>query len=34
VETTGSLGISNELVENVGKIEFRSGILLMLECMD
>jgi thiamine pyrophosphokinase len=34
VETTGSLGISNELVENIGKIDFRSGILLMLECMD
>ena len=34
VQTTGSLGISNELVEEVGKIEFRSGILLMLECMD
>lgn len=34
VETSGSLGISNELIEDVGKIEFRSGILLMLECMD
>ena len=34
VETTGSLGISNELIEDFGKIEFRSGILLMLECMD
>ena len=34
VETTGSLGISNELAEEVGKIDFRSGILLMLECMD
>ena len=34
VETTGSLGISNELAETVGKIDFRSGILLMLECMD
>lgn len=34
VETTGSLGISNELVEKSGKIDFRSGILLMLECMD
>ena len=34
VETTGSLGISNELTEEVGKIDFRSGILLMLECMD
>ena len=34
VETTGSLGISNELIEEVGKIDFRSGILLMLECMD
>ena len=34
VETTGSLGISNELVEDVGKIDFRQGILLMLECMD
>ena len=34
IETTGSLGISNELAEEVGKIDFRSGILLMLECMD
>ena len=34
VETTGSLGISNELAEEVGRIDFRSGILLMLECMD
>ena len=34
VETFGSLGISNELVEDTGKIEFRSGILLMLECRD
>ena len=34
VESSGSLGISNELVENVGKIDFRSGILLMLECTD
>ena len=25
---------SNELIEDVGKIEFRSGILLMLECTD
>jgi thiamine pyrophosphokinase len=34
VETSGSLGISNELIEPTGKIDFRSGILLMLECMD
>ena len=34
IETTGSLGISNELAEEVGRIDFRSGILLMLECMD
>ena len=34
VETFGSLGISNELVEDIGKIDFRSGILLMLECRD
>lgn len=34
VQTTGSLGISNELSEEVGKIDFRSGILLMLECRD
>ena len=34
IETTGSLGISNELVEEIGKIDFRSGILLMLECTD
>lgn len=34
VQTCGSLGISNELIEEVGKIEFRSGILLMLECTD
>ena len=34
VQTCGSLGISNELVENVGKISFRQGILLMLECRD
>ena len=34
VETFGSLGISNELVEDTGKIDFRSGILLMLECRD
>ena len=34
VETTGSLGVSNELEEEVGIIHFRSGILLMLECMD
>ncbi len=34
VQISGSLGISNELVEEVGKIDFRSGILLMLECRD
>ncbi len=34
VQTSGSLGISNELQEEVGKIDFRSGILLMLECSD
>lgn len=34
VETFGSLGISNELMEATGKIDFRSGILLMLECRD
>ena len=34
VQTCGSLGISNELTEEVGKIEFCSGILLMLECRD
>ena len=34
VGSCGSLGISNELVEEVGKIDFRSGILLMLECTD
>ena len=34
VQSTGSLGISNELSEEVGTISFRSGILLMLECMD
>ena len=34
VQTSGSLGISNELTEAVGKIDFRSGILLMLECTD
>ncbi len=34
VQTTGSLGVSNELVEETGKIDFRSGILLMLECTD
>ena len=34
IETTGSLGISNELAEEVGRIDFRSGILLMLECTD
>ena len=34
IETIGSLGISNELAEEVGRIDFRSGILLMLECMD
>lgn len=34
VESCGSLGISNELAEDVGKINFCSGILLMLECTD
>lgn len=34
VQTSGSLGISNELTEEIGKIDFRSGILLMLECTD
>ena len=34
VLTSGSLGISNELTEDVGKIDFREGILLMLECTD
>lgn len=34
VRTSGSLGISNELVEETGRIEFSSGMLLMLECMD
>ena len=34
IETCGSLGISNELQEEVGKISFRSGILLMVECTD
>ena len=34
VETCGSLGVSNELVENTGKISLRQGILLMLECRD
>ena len=31
---TGSLGISNELIEAIGKISFRNGIMLMLECKD
>ena len=30
----GSLGISNELIKETGKIQFRSGILLMMECTD
>lgn len=34
VENFGSLGISNELIEDHGRIDFRSGILLMLECND
>lgn len=34
VENFGSLGVSNELVENTGKISLRQGILLMLECRD
>lgn len=34
VESCGSLGVSNELTEDIGKITFRSGILLMLECSD
>lgn len=32
--TSGSLGISNELSEEVGRVDFRSGVLLMLECRD
>ena len=34
IETCGSLGVSNELEEETGRISFRSGILLMVECMD
>lgn len=34
VTGSGSLGISNELVEETGIITFESGILLMLECKD
>ena len=34
VGTCASLGISNELTDDVGSIDFRSGILLMLECKD
>ena len=34
VLASGSLGISNELTEEAGKIDFREGILLMLECTD
>lgn len=34
VQSFGSLGISNELTEEVGKITFRSGILLMIESAD
>lgn len=34
VETCTSFGISNELATDVGRIDFRSGILLMLECRD
>lgn len=34
VYESASLGISNELVGETGKIDFRSGILLMLECRD
>ena len=34
IQTFGSVGISNELVEEIGKIDFRSGILLMVESMD
>lgn len=34
VYESASLGISNELIEETGKIDFRSGILLMLECRD
>ncbi len=34
VRTFGSRGISNELTEDIGKIEFESGMLLMLECCD
>lgn len=34
VQFSGSLGISNELVDEAGRIDFRAGILLMLECTD
>ena len=34
VQSFGSLGISNELVEETGSIRFRSGILLMIESTD
>lgn len=34
VENFGSLGISNELTKEHGRIEFRKGILLMMECRD
>lgn len=34
VEASGSLGISNELAEDVGTIEFREGLLLMVESRD
>ena len=31
---SGHIGGANELAEEVGRIDFRSGILLMLECTD
>lgn len=34
VTGSGSLGISNELSEEKGIIQFQSGLLLMLECRD
>ena len=34
VETCTSFGISNELCEDVGRIDFRAGMLLMMECKD
>lgn len=34
VRISASLGISNELAEDKGKVDFSEGILLMLECRD